>query len=118
MAVTVTYSYPVAGVTAPTATQAKELVIANVIAAADGDTAATITHNFGLTTNQIAVGFPLVSLIGTKSQALTALSAWAVTSITTNTIVLTKLASTGSGDAAAQLTVQIQRPHSILGSAL
>ena|SRR5208283_1106925 len=115
MAVTVTYAWPVAGTTAPTAAQMSnfDTVIASIVASADGDTTATITHNFGLTTAQISALFPLINLVPTLSQALSALSAWAVTSITTNTVVVTKLASTGSGNAGAQLTVQLRRPHTI-----
>ena len=120
MAVTVTYTYPVEGATAPTALQASQtnVVGATITASADADTTATITHNFGLTAGQIAAGFPLISLVPTLSQALTALSAWAVSSITANTVVLTKLASTGSGSGTPQLSVQIQRPHSFIGSSL
>jgi hypothetical protein len=116
MAVTVTYTYPVAGTTAPTALQALNVntVIATVIATADADTTATITHNFGLSATQLASGFPFINPVPTLSQALTALSAWSVTSITANTVVLTKLASTGSGNASPQLTVSIQRPMSII----
>lgn len=115
MAVTVTYLHPVAGGTAPTALQASnaQSVVADVIATADADTTATITHNFGLSAAELASGDPRVILTPLISQALTALSAWAVTAIATNSITLTKLTSVGSGNASAQLRVSVQRPHSI-----
>lgn len=115
MAFTVTYAYPVAGVTAPTAAQMlnANTVRANIIASADGDTVATVTHNMGLSVAELAAGQPEVYLTGTLSQALTALSGWTVTTKTTNAITLTKLTSTGSGNASPQLDVVIKRPHSI-----
>jgi hypothetical protein len=116
MAFTVTYTHPVAGVTAPTALQAMnaQAVIADIIASADGDTVATVTHNFATSVADLAKGFPLVILTPTLSQALTALSAWTVTTKTTNAITLTKLTSTGSGNASPQLTVAILRPWSAM----
>jgi hypothetical protein len=115
MAVTGTYLHPVAGVTPPTALQSSnaQSVVADVVATADADTTATITHNFGLSAAELASGDPRIILTPTLSQALTALSAWAVTTVATNSITLTKLTSTGSGNASAQLRVSIQRPHSI-----
>ncbi len=119
MAITVTYTYPVAGVTPPTAAQAKDLVVASVVASADGDTVATITHNFGLTAAQLAAGFPLVSMtLGPLGQALAASSGWSFTSASANAAVFTKLATVGSGSATAQLIVALQRPHSIIGQSL
>jgi len=115
MAVTVTYLHPVAGVTAPTALQSlnTQSVVADVVATADADTTATITHNFGLSAAELNSGSPVIDFIPLISQALTALSGWAVTAIATNSITLTKLTSTGSGNASAQLRVTIMRPHSI-----
>ena len=113
MAVTVTYEHPVAGIVAPTAVEAKGIVNANVIATADGDTTATITHNFGLSADEIAAGWPAV-VITPLLQAVAVVSAWAVTSVTTNTVVLTKGVGAGSGNVGAQLRVSVQRPHSIV----
>lgn len=113
-AVTVTYEYPVAGTTAPTAgNQTKDLVVANVIATADADVTAVITHNLGLSAAELAAGMPRVTVMLLISQALTALAAWTVTTIAANSITLTKLASTGSGNAGAQIRVHIERPHTI-----
>lgn len=80
--------------------------IADVIAAADGDTTATIPHTLGAAPAEVTVTQLL-------SQALTALSAWAVTTIDATNVVLTKLTSTGSGNAGAQIRVIIKRPHSL-----
>lgn len=88
-------------------------VTAQVIASADGDTTATITHNLAMTAADLTAGRPEVYVTQLISQALTALSAWAVTTIAANTVVLTKLASTGSGNASPQIQVTIKRPHSI-----
>lgn len=77
--------------------------ISDIIATADGDTAATVTHGLG--------GIP-AEVYGTQliSQALTALSAWALTSRLAATVVWTKLASTGSGNAGAQLRSVCRSP--------
>ena len=115
MAVTVTYTYPVAGTTAPTAAQMgnANTVRAGIIATADADVTATVTHNMALSVAELAAGQPEVIVTPTLSQALTALSAWTVTAKATNTITLTKLASVGSGNAGSQLDVAVKRPHSI-----
>jgi hypothetical protein len=88
-------------------------VRAGVVASADGDTTATITHNMALSAAELAAGQPEVGLTQTLSQALTALSGWAVTAKATNSITLTKLTSTGSGSATSQLDVVVRRPHTI-----
>jgi hypothetical protein len=116
MAVTLAYLNLGGGTTPPTAAQAALIntLLVDVIASADADTTATITHNFNTSVADLALGFPIVSVTQLISQALTALSAWAVTSITTTTVVLTKLTSTGSGNAAPQIRVAIAKPHSIV----
>lgn len=118
MAVTVTYQYPVAGTTAPTAAQMGgsvnpilSKVRATVIAAVDADTTATITHNMGLSAADLAAGRCEVK-ITPLVQTTAALSLWAVTSVTANTIVLTKATTAGSGGAAAQIQVVVDRPQS------
>jgi hypothetical protein len=116
MAVTVTYEAPlsVQGTTVgPTTAQINNVVIevsANIIASADGDTAATVTHNFGSNAAELALGHPWVILEPLLSQALTALSSWIIATKTASVITLTKLASTGSGNASAQLRVHVIRP--------
>lgn len=80
--------------------------IADVVATADGDTTATITHGLASSPKEIS----MCQLI---SQALTALSAWAFSAPGATTSTGTKLASTGSGNASAQVRVNIKTPHSI-----
>lgn len=62
MAVTITYEYPVAGGTAPTAAEVKRVssVVASVEATAAGDLLATITHNMALSVAELAAGWPVV----------------------------------------------------------
>lgn len=113
MAVTVTYQYPVAGVVAPTALQGRVATcVATIIKGADGDTAATIVHNMGLSVAQIAAGFPIITI--TSIEQLTAnLADWTVTTINANDVVFTATAAGGSGSANPQVRVTIRRPHSI-----
>lgn len=117
-AVTVTYEAPlsVQGTTVgPTTAQIGNIVnkvSANIIKSADGDTAATVTHNLGSNAAQLALGNPMVILEPLLSQALTALSAWTITTKTAVVITLTALASTGSGSGTAQLRVHVLRPSS------
>lgn len=121
MAVTVTYECPlsvqgttVGPTTAQIASKVNE-VSANIIKSADGDTAATVTHNLGTGTAGLALGHPWVILEPLLSQALTALSAWTITTKTASVVTLTALASTGSGNANAQLRVHVIRPWSAIG---
>jgi hypothetical protein len=81
--------------------------IGTIIATADGDTTATITHGLSATPTD-------VQITQTISQALTALSAWAVTTISSTQVVLTKLTSTGSGNASVQLQVRISLPNTLV----
>lgn len=82
--------------------------IADVTATADADTVtASIPHGLGAVPLSVTIT-PLLS------QALTALSAWAVTTLDATNIVLTKLTSTGSGNANPQVRVQVSLPHSIV----
>lgn len=113
MAVTVTPIYPT-GAVAPTLAQMLnfDTVRVSVIATADADTTATITHNMALSAAQLTAGQPDV-IITSLLVAPALLSGWAVTSFLTNTIVLTKATTAGSGNAGAQIQVVIRRPHSI-----
>lgn len=114
MAVTTTYTYPVAGATPPTAAEAATRVSAGVIASIDADTTATVTHNFGLSVAELAEGAPLVA-ITPLLQAEALLSGWAVTAKATDSITLTKSVTVGSGAAGTQIQVEVLRPHSIIG---
>lgn len=120
-AVTLLYLYPVQSATPPTALQAlnSNMNTVDITATADADVAATVTHNWALTAAQLAQGFPLITLTNVLTLALAALPAWTITTpratgVLTSTILLTKLATAGSGNAAAQLNVTSLRPHSIM----
>ena len=84
-----------------------ETFACTVTATADGDTTAVIPH--GLASAPL-----LYSLTPLISQALTALSAWAVTAVDGTNITLTKLASTGSGNANPQVLLQASVPSSLV----
>lgn len=81
--------------------------ICTVIATADGDTTATAPHGLAATPK-------LWGATQVLSQALTALSAWAVAAPGATNLVGTKLASTGSGNAGVQLLLWAMTPHSII----
>lgn len=85
----------------------KNAFICDVAATADGDTTATCPHG-------LPVAPLFVTLCPTLSQALTALSGWAATTIDGTNITLTKLTSTGSGNAAKQVRVNALTPHSVI----
>ncbi len=110
---TVVYTYPVAGATAPTAAQSLYApIVACTVNFADADTTGTITHNWALTTAQLAALMPYVRINqvagGTPSPLLTV-------TLATNTVVLTKQ-STAAGSGGT-LTVVLDRPHTILAAA-
>ncbi len=105
---TVTYSWPVAGTTAPTASVSKKHQ--TLIATITGDNSATsfsITHNWALTVAELAAGFPLVF----KDSILAAgNTAAAVTGAkTTNAVAFTNTAFTGAG-----LQITLMRPWSAI----
>lgn len=95
------------GVTVTTVLAGTAMYIADVKATADSDTTATCPH--GLSVAPLDVTFTQ-----TLSQALTALSAWAATTIDATNIVLTKLTSTGSGNASNQVRVKASLPHTLI----
>lgn len=81
--------------------------ICTVIATADADVTATAPH--GLASTPLLWGFTQV-----LSQALTALSAWAIPSSGATNLVGTKLTSTGSGNAGVQAIFWAMTPHSLI----
>src|SRR4051812_8216983 len=105
MAVTLAYIWPATGAVAPTSVN--DTMIVDVTATADADVTATIPHLMGVAPQDVTIT-PILS------QALAALSAWSLNAVpgTTN-VVCTKLATAGSGNAAAQLRVIIRRPHTL-----
>lgn len=114
MAVTVAYEHPIAGAGPPTALQVADMVTATVIASADADTNAVITHNMGLSAADLAAGRPVVILEpGVAEAAAARLSNWAVTAKDANTVTVNKTNAVGSGAAGIQLRVHISRPHSV-----
>jgi len=94
-------------VTVTPVTAGVRLHISDVTATADADVTATVPH--GLPTTPT-----IVILTQRLSQALTALSAWAATTIDGVNVVCTKLASAGSGNAGVQLRVIAMAPHSLI----
>lgn len=104
MSTSASYIWPATGATPPTSVN--DSLIVDIVASADGDTTITVPHLMGVAPQEVYIT-PLLS------QALTALSGWVVSTINTTNIILTKLASTGSGNAAAQLRLIVKRPHSI-----
>ncbi len=112
MAVSLVYINPASGAVAPTSANfAGAYLCVDVVATADGDTTATIPHLMG-SANPPGSTPPLkVTITPLISQALTALSAWTAATGAAN-VVLTKLASTGSGNANPQIRVHIEKPHS------
>lgn len=108
--VTVTYQVPVAGVTPPTANQAKNTVRGTVQATANGDTTATITHNFGLTTAQLAAARPEITLVPLDITFYA--SQWIVSAYAANSITLTKINSAGAL-ATPQLGFILRKPSSL-----
>lgn len=82
---------------------ADELVL-DIIKSADADTVTgNIAHGMGV--------IPNVEVTQILSQALAAMSNFAVTTIDVTNIELTGLATVGSGNAAAQIRVYVRRPR-------
>lgn len=105
---TVTYENPVAGTTAPTASESRGHQ--SLTCTVTGDGAATsfvITHNWGLTAAQLAKGFPFVI----KDQILAAgYTAAAITGArTANDVTFANTAFTGAG-----LRITLLRPWSAI----
>lgn len=111
MAYVTTYLWPVAGLTAPTATQSFKYneVSADVNKGASGDTTVDITHNWALSAAVLAAGYPEVEL---EPSALSFYSAlYFVSARATNSITLT--AATGGGTTGANVRVRIKKPNSL-----
>jgi hypothetical protein len=103
---TVTYEYPVTGVTAPTAKQNSTHQQMSAVITGDGAaTTFTITHNWGLTAAQNTNGFPQVEYEQLLAAGYTA--APLITSKNPNTVVFSCTAFTGAG-----LRVRLIRPWS------
>jgi hypothetical protein len=113
-AVTVTYQFPVQGIVAPVASPALangwNTVRGNVIATANGDVAAVITHNFGLSPGALANGQPEVLLVPLAAAFYTSL--WFAVYTDGNNVTLTKSGAAG-GAAGVQCGFVVRRPASL-----
>lgn len=99
--------------TAPTQAQsAQTSLVTATVAFTDTDTVFTLTHNFNLSTAQVAALLPLVSInIISGVQAVgTAVAPVIAVTVAANTVTFTKLQATGSG---CTISVAIRRPHSL-----
>lgn len=109
---TVTYIYPVAGATAPTAAQANisvcNTVVADIVFAA-GDTVATVTHNMNLANGTGALGIPRVSLDLMAAGSAACTPFWAASTV--NAITVDK--NSTSANTGLTVRVTIGRPHTI-----
>jgi hypothetical protein len=115
LGITVTYLDPTTGGAAPTRAQAANVqsVAAQVAWTGTESGAATITHNFNISSAALAVLRPWVSIYmsagGTAYPALT----WALTA---NTLVVTKPAANAITGSDCTFNVIIQRPWTPLAS--
>ena len=76
MAVTAVFEHPVIGTTPPTALQAEDRVTLTLNDIDSADVAITVTHNLGLSTAELAAGFPITVLQPLRASART--SQWIV----------------------------------------
>ena len=108
----VAYADPVIGVTAPTAAQASQAQsITAVVTFVDGDTIATITHNWGLTSAQLAKLRPWVTHYYTMGPGVFPQLAFV---LGTNTVTINK--GSTAGTSGGTLNVVLQRPWSPLST--
>lgn len=108
MANTVNYTNPATGATAPTAVQSR--THQSIKATVTGDNSATtitITHNWGISTAQLALGFPNVQYEEILASGYTA--APIITGKTANAVTFSCTAFTGAG-----LVIVVERPFSML----
>lgn len=76
----------------------------DIIASADADTTATIAHGMAEAPRDVTIR-PLLDAAHE--------SRWFVSTADTTNVVLTKGTAVGSGNASAQIRVQVRRPHSL-----
>ncbi len=110
MATVITYTYPVAGTVPPTVAQAMSAnAVVCTVAMLDADTTGTITHNWQLSTAQLANLFPLLSYyVSSKGTALPIIQFVLTNSVS---VTITKTTDAGGG---GTYTVTLLRPHSII----
>ena len=111
MAVVVTYTYPVAGTTPPTLLQALNANMVNaVVTALDADTVITITHNFKMSTAELANKFPTV-LINVAGDSTTTINPLFLVALTdSSTVTINKPTTVGTQ---GTFVVVICRPNTI-----
>jgi hypothetical protein len=111
----ITYKHPVAGLVAPTALQAKDLVTFVIVATASAGVTVTATHNLGVSAADLALGFPEVVIeplyASAGTEALNDAGAWLCIAKDANTVQLAKAATGGSTLPVVQ--VHVLRPHTI-----
>ena len=116
MAVSVSFTYPVAGATPPTTTQMAQYGTANAVFAQityglDSDTVALVTHNFGFAAAQLNQLFPDVHWsIQNQGGAGTANPVLSYTSAA-NLVVLTK---TNTANTSCTVNMWIYRPNTLM----
>lgn len=107
----VTYAYPVAGLTAPTAAQVANLSLVTAqVSMVDTSTTTTVKHNFGLSLAQGSNQFPLV--FAYVQTAGTAIPGLVLTLTDSNTVTIAKLSAAGTG---GTYCVIIMRPNTAIG---
>jgi hypothetical protein len=110
----VQYLYPVAGTTPPTLALMANLKMLNAaVNFADADTTFTITHNLGLSTAYIALGFPVINLnqLTGGASTTTGPAVYTVTSSANTTTINKSTAATLSG---GTVLAAIARPYSVV----
>lgn len=100
------------GTVPPTATQAANFsTLAVQASTADGDTSIAIVHNWGLSTADLAAGYPVtiwtLDTAGTAVPVLTGFKAGSAA----NTLTITKASAAGSG---GTILFTLARPHTIV----
>jgi len=98
---------------APTAAQAQTIgMMTALVSFTDTDTNWTFTHNWGLSTAEVAALLPevIINVIGSVQAVATAVAPVIAVTVGTNTVAFTKLQATGSG---CQVSICIRRPHSL-----
>lgn len=107
---TVTYAYPVSGNTAPTAVQAfnSNMLTANVVMV-DADTTAVLTHNWNLSTAQLANLWPTIQYYAGVAGTVVPILSFALTNSVS--VTMTKVSASGSN---GTYVVILMRPHSLI----
>lgn len=112
MAQTITYAYPVAGTTAPTALQALGCnAVTATLTWSDSETSAAIVHNFKLSTAQLANLFPFVQIYvrSDSTGTLQPTTGYTVALTDSSTVTIGKTTVVGTQ---GSLTIVIMRPMS------